>query len=281
MKVSVIIPTYNEADVISECLQSLSRQTYKDMEIIVVDDGSTDNTNSKLKTQKSKLQLKTLKLLRQGHKGAGPARNLGAGHAKGEILVFVDADMTFEPNFIERLVEPIVKGKTKGTFSKEEYVSNPDNVWSQCWGINEGWEEGRRHRENYPDKQKVFRAILKSEFRKAGGFSATGYADDWTLAEKLGYMATAAPRAKFYHRNPDTLLEVFRHARWVGKREYKLGKIGTAVAIVRASLPISLLVGIYKSLFYAKPAFLIFKVVYDFGIFLGAIESLLGGKKAK
>ncbi|MDO8503197.1 MAG: glycosyltransferase family 2 protein [bacterium] len=276
MKISVIIPIYNEEKVVEDCLSSLSRQTYKDLEIVVVDDGSTDKTISRVTSHKLRVTL-----LRQQHKGPGEARNLGVKDAKGEILVFVDSDMTFEPDFVEKLVAPIAEGKAKGTFSKEEFVSNPQNIWSQCWGIDEGWEEGRRHPRNYPDTQKVFRAILKSEFDKVGGFSKEGYTDDWTLSEKLGYQAVAAPDAKFYHKNPESLTEVFQQARWIGKRKYKLGTIGIFVALVRTSLSISLVVGVFKSVWYQKPAFLIFKTVYDFGAFVGATESLFGGSSAK
>lgn len=281
MKISVVIPTYNEDKIIGECLKSLARQTYKDMEVIVVDDGSTDN--SKFKAQNSKLQpkIKNLRLLEQGHKGPGPARNLGTEDATGKILVFVDADMTFEPDFIERLAAPIVGGKAKGTFSKEEFVSNPQNIWSQCWGVNEGWEEGRRHPKNYPDTQRVFRAILKREFDKVGGFSEGGYTDDWTLSEKLGYQAVAVPGAKFYHKNPESLTEVFQQASWIGKRKYKFGTVGTLIALLRASLPTSLLVGLIKSLWYRRPAFLIFKIIYDLGIFVGALSTLLDLGSAK
>lgn len=283
MKVSIIVPTYNEERVIGDCLESLSKQTYKDLEIIVVDDGSTDGTLENIKSIvgiTNNTGTKT-KLLQQDHKGPGSARNLGAVNAAGDILAFVDSDMTFEQDFIEKLVEPIVKGKAKGTFSKEEYVKNNDNVWAKCWGINEGWEEGKRHPKSYPDKQKVFRAILKSEFDKVGGFSPIGYTDDWTLSEKLGYEAVTANGAKFYHKNPDSLGEILKQAEWIGKRKYKLGKIGSLIAVLRASLPISLLSGFAKSVIYKKPKFVIFKVVYDFGVMSGAIESILGGNCAK
>lgn len=278
-KVTVIIPTFNEEKVIGECLASLAKQTWKDMEIIVVDDGSTDKSTEVVST--THYSLLTIHLLQQQHKGPGEARNLGAKLAKGEILVFVDADMTFDSDFIEKLVEPIMEGKAKGTFSKEEYVSNPENLWAICWGQNEGWEKGRRHPKNYPDKQKVFRAILRSEFLKVKGFTPIGYTDDWTLADKLGYEAVNAPGAKFYHKNPETLQEVIKQAEWIGKRQYRLGKVGTIIALVRSSLPVSFVVGMTKAILYFNPAFLIFKLVYDFGVFSGALQSFFGGNSAK
>ncbi|MEK7092229.1 MAG: glycosyltransferase family 2 protein [Patescibacteria group bacterium] len=280
MKVTVIIPTYNEEETINKCLESLCEQTYKKIEVIVVDDGSIDNTLSIVGDLRFKKY--DLRIFEQKHKGPGEARNLGATHAKGEILVFVDADMTFERDFIEKLVAPIIRGNASGTWSREEYVSNWENVWALCWNINEGWEERKLHPKNYPPTQKVFRALLKSEFDKVGGFELGGYyTDDWSLSQKLGYEAVAAPDAKFYHANPSNLSEVFNHAHWVAKREYKLGILGATFALFRASLPVSLVVGLVKSILNKTPHFLIFKIVYDFGIFIGILEYRMTGRGAK
>ncbi len=274
MKISVIIPTYNEEKNISDCILSLKKQSDVDFEIICVDDGSTDKT---LKI----LEELDVEVLSQKHQGPAMARNLGAKHAKGKILVFVDADMTFNSNFLRNLSRPIKENKTKGTFSKDEFVSNYDNVWAKCWNINENLSGKRRIPLNYPDHQKVFRAILKSEFDRVGGFSKGGYTDDYTLSEKLGYEASAAHDSVFYHENPDTLMEVYRQAKWVGKREYKLGILGKYIALARATFIPTLVFGIYKSIKYMEPRFLIFKAVYDHGIFVGIYKMMNTGKTYK
>ena len=79
--------------------------------------------------------------------------------------------MTFDKDFLKNLARPIEEGSVKGTFSKDEYVSNWENIWARCWSINEGWELKRRHPKNYPNHQPVFRAVLKSEFDRVGGFT--------------------------------------------------------------------------------------------------------------
>lgn len=272
MQASIIIPVFNGQGVIKECLESLSEQSFTDFEVIVVDDGSTDATSQML-CGASKT-LPNFRFFEQKHLGAGAARNFGAGKAKGKILVFVDTDMTFDKNFLKTLIDQILKSRTKGTFSKDEYISNWENVWARCWNINEGWQEKRRHPKNYPDHQSVFRAILKSEFDKVHGFTPGGYDDDWSLSKKLGYKAVNAPGAVFYHKNPDSLTEVFNHAKWVAKRNYRFGFIGEAVVLIRSSFPFSIIIGLYKSFINAQPMFLVFKLVYDFGIFVGILEKI-------
>ncbi len=279
MKVSVVIPVYNEQKSISNCLSSLLEQNYESLEIIVVDDGSNDESLNIIKNF-------PVKLLRQNHKGPGLARNLGAKYAKGEILVFVDGDMTFDKDFIKNLVKSITAGQTIGTFSKEEFVLNKNNIWSKCWNINKGLPLDRMHPINYPNQQPVFRAILKKEFDKVGGFDPIGYIDDYTLSEKLGVLAVVAPDAIFYHSNPNNLSEVFTQAKWIGKSEFKRRKIKNEslmrlVTLIRYSLPLSLFHAIYKSFKHDLPQFLIFKLIYDFAVEISIIETFFSKKVAK
>jgi glycosyltransferase involved in cell wall biosynthesis len=251
----------------------LLKQTYSPLEIIVVDDGSTDSTVSIVENLKDTYRKGFLSLYHQSHKGPATARNFGASKAKGEILVFVDADMSFDISFVEYLILPILRGVSKGTFSSNEYVSNWENVWARCLNLQEGWPKKRRHHfHTIKDTQPVFRSILRSEFRRVGGFDIGGYTDDYTLSAKLGYQATVARDAIFYHKNPDTLYDVFRQAKWASKRLYKYHILGIIGVLLRSTVVFSILIGLYKSFIFKEPAFVIFKIVYDFGSLLGIIE---------
>ena len=224
-KLSAIIPVYNEARYIKTCLESLAQQSLLPYEIIIVDDGSTD---------KSLDALSEFRILRQAHKGAGAARNLGAKHAAGDILVFLDADMEFDPDFLKNLVAPIITSKTKGTFSKDEYVKNWDNPWARAWSYCLGLKDSHLIPADYSNTAPVFRAILKSEFNRISGFDEhRGYDDDWSLSERLSYQATVAPGAVYYHYNPDSWGEIWRQARWRASRKYKLGIIGKIWAMLK------------------------------------------------
>lgn len=204
---SVIIPTYNEERDIGECLTSLLKQSYNTFEVIVVDDGSTDST---VKIVKNFIKNnKKIRLIKGQHKGPGFSRNLGAKKAKGDILVFVDADMTFDKNYIKNLVRPIFSGMTVGTGHGLEYAGNLDNVWSRCWG---------KIRVSPQEKEGViFRAIEKKVFFDNGMFDPKyGYADDQTFFIKYGMKSVLIPNAICYHKNAETLREVYRQSKWIG-----------------------------------------------------------------
>jgi glycosyltransferase involved in cell wall biosynthesis len=207
MKVSIVIPAYNEEKDIGACLESLEGQTMKDFEAIVVDDGSKDNT---LKIVKS---FKNVKVIMGEHRGPGASRNLGSRAAKGEILVFVDSDMTFDKDYIKNLIKPIVEdksGKVIGSTHDYELVKNISNIWSRCWG------------KIRVDKQqaktiKIFRAIRKDKFEEFGGFDPKyGYADDQTFWFKYKVSPAVADNTTCYHKNPENLNAVYKQSRWIG-----------------------------------------------------------------
>ena len=105
--VSVIIPAYNVSDYIEECIWSLLCQTYTNYEIIIIDDGSTDDTynigcNLALENER-------LKIYHQENQGVSIARNVGMQKANGEYYIFVDADDVVAPQYIETLVAGMEK----------------------------------------------------------------------------------------------------------------------------------------------------------------------------
>lgn len=101
IKVSVIVPVYNGEKHLNECLDSIAGQTLTDIEIICVDDGSTDSSYEILKSYSEKDPR--FQIYRQENKYAGAARNLGKSHATGEYLVFWDSDDFFNLDALEKL----------------------------------------------------------------------------------------------------------------------------------------------------------------------------------
>lgn len=103
--ISVIIPVYNGSRFIHKAIESILEQTYKKIELILVDDGSTDNSLSVLNTYKHK--YKNIVLISQKNQGAGIARNIGLNKASGEFLMFLDQDDYLEKNALKKLNQSI------------------------------------------------------------------------------------------------------------------------------------------------------------------------------
>jgi glycosyltransferase involved in cell wall biosynthesis len=181
----------------------------KPLEIIIVDDGSQDKTKNIVREFAKR--NKKISLFEGEHKGPGFSRNLGAKYAKGEILIFIDADMTFDKNYIKNIVSPIIKDKEIiGTTHDYEVVTNLDNIWSRCWG------SVRVSKEN-AHEVKIFRAIQREKFLGFGGFDPKyGYADDQTFWFKYKIKPVVASDTKCYHKNPETLGGVYRQSIWIG-----------------------------------------------------------------
>ena len=262
--VSIIIPVFNEEKYLAYCLDSLKKQTYKNKEIIVVDDGSTDKSIQIAKKFTDHVYV-------QLHCGPGAARNLGVAKSQGSILIFIDADMKLDKDCIEKLIQPIQKTQAIGTFIKDERVANPENMWSQCWSINANLPYDKRLPDNHPELANGFRAIIKSEFVYVGGFDTNvGYTDDDTLHKKIHVQAVNAHGAIAYHFNPSTLLEVYYSTRWIGRSRLFPASI---INLLRYSILNSLRLGILQLIKHAPYQYSLFKIVYDFGIFTGIFIS--------
>ena len=102
--ISIVIPLYNKGFIISETLDSVLAQTFTDFEIIIVNDGSTDNGFEIV----SQFSDKRIKLFQQQNKGAAAARNLGIEKATGELIAFLDADDYWYPNHLEVVLDIIL-----------------------------------------------------------------------------------------------------------------------------------------------------------------------------
>lgn len=109
MKLSIIIPCYNEAETINEIIDAVINAPYKDKEIIVVDDCSKDGTVEVLKKEIAPKVAKVL--FHEKNQGKGAALRTGIKEATGDVVIIQDADLEYDPNEYERLVKPISDNK--------------------------------------------------------------------------------------------------------------------------------------------------------------------------
>lgn len=116
--ISVIIPVYNVEEYLEECMESLANQTYANLELLFVDDGSTDNSLSILKNYRERNPNINIKIFEKNNGGQSSARNLGIQKASGEYLAFVDSDDYVTETYFEDLLNCIEKYQIKIAMSK-------------------------------------------------------------------------------------------------------------------------------------------------------------------
>lgn len=159
--ISVIVPVYNGQDYVIKCIKSIEKQSYSPLEIIVVDDGSTDDTRNVLEGYVSVSKSANIKLIGLNDLGVSAARNAGINASTGDYLTFVDADDILLPDTISRLYDALIENDadvagcsfikwskrdevtnfpadshtgTKSVFTSSEYLSQAIlNENSRCW----------------------------------------------------------------------------------------------------------------------------------------------------
>lgn len=132
--ISIIIPVYNTEKYISDCLDSILAQTYKNFEVIIIDDGSTDNSLSICNTYKEK--NKNISVLHIENSGVSAARNTGIKHAKGEFLLFVDSDDTLYEYSLSKFIKELTSPNIDILIGGSDITYYPYNKTSKYWGKN-------------------------------------------------------------------------------------------------------------------------------------------------
>ena len=121
MKFSVIIPLYNKAPYVRKALETVCAQTYRDYEIIVINDGSTDNSAILAEEYLNRVEGISYKILSQQNAGVSAARNNGVAQASGEYIAFLDADDWWEPNYLEKMAKLIEDYPEAGLYASNYY----------------------------------------------------------------------------------------------------------------------------------------------------------------
>ncbi|MBE6445200.1 MAG: glycosyltransferase family 2 protein [Alphaproteobacteria bacterium] len=200
-KISVIIPCYNQEDYIAECLDSVLKQTFNDYEVIIVNDGSTDNSEDIIK--KYTTQNNKIRLINQANQGVVVARNNAIDHASGIYVYPLDADDIITPDCLQKLYDVIsttnyrvvasevcLFGKKSGFFRQPEFTKY------QMYGLHECCV--------------VSALFYKEDFRRFGGYKLdfNGYGGDdmdyWLNYIDNDYPMLRLPEVLFYYRIKET-----------------------------------------------------------------------------
>jgi glycosyltransferase involved in cell wall biosynthesis len=201
------MPAYNEERWIAEALDSLSRQTLTGFELIVVDDGSTDSTGRIAREHGARV-------IRTANRGSGAARDVGGRAATGEILVFVDADEVYTPDYLCAMVAPLADPDVRGTMPGKLRWHNPHDGLASGWLRVHGFENGReiRRRGTYPYPK----ALRRADLLRVGGYPHARRGEGFLLGRLLG-PAVVVPEAEYRFSLPTGTWEAFDKSRSVGR----------------------------------------------------------------
>lgn len=194
-KVSIIIPCYNHGQYLNECVNSVLNQTYQNIEIIIVDDGSTDSyTNELFKTYNPP---KT-KILRIKNNGVAYARNFAINNSRGEYILPLDADDKIAPTYLEKAVNILDSNESIGIVKCEvEFFGNKTGKWELP-------------KYKFPHILLENCIVATSLFRKSDYLKTTGYNinmtrgledhDFWLSLLELGVGIHEIPETLFFYR---------------------------------------------------------------------------------
>jgi cellulose synthase/poly-beta-1,6-N-acetylglucosamine synthase-like glycosyltransferase len=214
--ISVVVPAYNNQKMIGPCLDALLAQTAPrgTHEIVVVDDGSTDATARVA-------EERDVRVIRQPNRGPGAARNTGAQHAGGEIIIFVDADSVPDEHFVEKLTAPFCDPEIAGASGEKK--THQTNLWARFVQAEYDYKYERIAAHptiDFVDSSTA--AYRRKVFLGNGGFDTMMMeAEDTELSFRLserGYKMVLVRDAIAYHTHPespiDFLVRKYRYAVW-------------------------------------------------------------------
>jgi glycosyltransferase involved in cell wall biosynthesis len=234
MKVSVIIRTYNRAYIVAEAIESALNQTYGDYEVLVVDDGSTDNTPEVVQGFKDP-KLRCIR--HERNRGVGAACNTGVAQAQGELIAFLDSDDLWKPEKLERQVACMVRHpEVDAVFSDVEIIEETTTIPSLIAlmrSFSKLLAKDRKQQEYVFSARQLYLCLLEEVpikptvllvkreiFQKVGLFDLTALGcEDWEFLLRLAYMAcfgyVDAPLA-IQRRTPDAI----HHKYWQQDRAF-------------------------------------------------------------
>jgi cellulose synthase/poly-beta-1,6-N-acetylglucosamine synthase-like glycosyltransferase len=243
IRVTAVIPAFNEEKVIEKTVQSILDSDYKRLDVIVVDDGSNDRT-SEIVTEKFGKNPR-VNLITKLNGGKADALNVGISKAKGSILILLDADTIVEPDAVSRLV-PHFKNKSIAAVSGNTRVGNVTNIITKCQRVE--YIRDFNLIKNGMSKLNCMAVVpgalgawRKDAIQKVGGFSVQTLGEDRDLTMallKAGYKINFEPMAFSKTEAPSSLRDFMKQRfRWTYSTMQCVKKyLGSFLSLKRPSM---------------------------------------------
>tara|TARA_B100000131_G_scaffold109772_1_gene106653 strand:- start:453 stop:1418 length:966 start_codon:yes stop_codon:yes gene_type:complete len=230
MKFSIIIPVFNRPDEINDLIQSIVDQKYRDIEIIVIEDGSSITSNDIINSFKNKINLQYHEISNQG---PGLARNHGVKFANAEWIIFFDSDCTIPKNYFYE-VDEFLKSNTEVDFFGGPDKSNKSFSflqkainYSMTSMLTTGGIRGSKYRVDKFLPRSFNMGMKKKNFLQVGGFSSMRFGEDLDLTYRLlssGAKSSIIKTAYVYHKRRNNLIGFFNQIFSSGNARVKLNQ---------------------------------------------------------
>src|SRR3954453_4018507 len=220
--VSIIVPAYNEAEVIASSLSSLLELRYPYYEIIAVDDGSDDQTYEKMKEFEGNHYGVRVQVFRKENSGKADTLNYGIRRSRAPIVVCMDSDSRLTPNSLRYAVRHF-QDPNVGAVAGNVKVINRHNIWTKLQALEyiEGLNIVRKAQAFFrsvnviPGPMGIFR---RTAMEATGGYDSDTFAEDFDLTVKIladGWKIDYEPKAVAYTEAPEELLDIIKQRyRW-------------------------------------------------------------------
>lgn len=274
--VSIIIPTKNSGAFLENCLKSIKKQSYKNIEVIIIDSHSTDNTIKIAKKYQAQVYHYSPNIP-AGTFDAPHKRNHGARKAKGEFVYYVDADMELTEKVIEEAVKLCQSGYDAAIIPEDSFGKG---IWAKAKNLERRCYWG-------DDTIEAPRFVKKDVWEKLGGLDENlgGGGDDWDLYQRLlsnGYLVGRTKSLVKHNEGELKLRDLFKKRFRYGRDSVKY-LVKSPWAGIKSYFPIRKAYLKSWRLFLSRPldtlAFVIMRTVEYFAGFSGIIDSFLKGSK--
>ncbi len=229
-KYSIVIPVYNRPVELAELLESLTKQSFTNFEVLIVEDGSTKRSESVYEQYVSQLRIQ---YFYKPNTGPGPSRNFGFQHAKGEYFVVFDSDCILPPDYF-RIVETHLAmhpldawgGPDRGheSFSSLQQAM----AYTMSSVLTTGGIRGGKNQADRFQPRSFNMGISRKVWEATGGFKFDRLAEDIELSiriRKAGFSIGLIPDAFVYHKRRTELTDFFHQVEGFGRGRVRVGKV--------------------------------------------------------
>lgn len=228
-KFSVVVPVYNRPDELSELLASLTRQTFQDFEVIVVEDGSTLTSKKVVDDYSPVLKLRYIV---KPNSGPGPSRNVGFQHAAGEYFVVFDSDCILPPTYFDAVLT-FLSETPLDAWGGPDRAHQDFTILQRAMGytmsspLTTGGIRGGKKHVGWFQPRSFNMGISRRVFEQTGGFEFDRYAEDIEFSIRMkqkGFRVGLIPDAFVYHKRRTSLGQFYKQVFNFGRGRALIGK---------------------------------------------------------